>query len=242
MSAAFKDLRERLLRGGVAPRHVTRYLSELREHFDDLISKELSAGHSIETATRSALALLGPEKQLAEVMLARTRFRSWTHRAPWAVFMVAPLAALISVYLATQVLTVIIVELFGSGISHVPMQVPSWFSAFYSTVIDFNLYLLPLLCGWALSVLAIRQRMAPAWPIIGLSVVAVFCGLETFSVNWATAPNHLNSVGTSWAFLPGAPITAGLALQVLLDFVLGMVIYAICKMRQVRLDRELNGC
>ena len=242
MSAAFKDLRERLLRGGVAPRHVTRYLSELREHLDDLIAKELSAGCSIETATRSAMALLGPENQLAEAMLACTRFRSWAHRAPWAVFMVAPLAALISVYFATQVLTVIIVELFGSGISHVPMQVPGWFSAFYSTVIDFNLYLLPLLCGWVLSVLAIRQRMALAWPIIGLCVVAVFCGLETFSVNWAAAPNHLNSVGTSWAFLPGAPITAGLALQVLLDFVLGMVIFAICKMRQVRLNRDLNGC
>jgi hypothetical protein len=45
-----------------------------------------------------------------------------------------------------------------------------------------------------------------------------------------------------WAFLPGAPITAGLALQVLLDVVLGMVIYAFCNMQQARLDRELNGC
>jgi hypothetical protein len=241
MSAPFKDLRERLLRGGVAPRHVTRYLSELREHLDDLIAKESSAGRSIETATRSALALLGPEKQLAEVMLARTRFRSWTSRVPWAVFTVAPLAALISVYFATQILAVIIVELFGSGITHEPMQVPGWFSAFYSTVIDFNLYLLPLLCGWVLSVLAIRQRMALAWPIIGLCVVAVFCGLETFSVNWAAAPNHLNSVGTSWAFLPGAPITAGLAVRVVLDFIMGVGIFVICGNRQVRLDRDWNG-
>jgi hypothetical protein len=242
MPAAFKDLRERLLRGGVAPRHVTRYLNELGEHLDDLIAKELSAGRSVETATRSALALLGPENQLAEVMLARTSFRSWTHRAPWGVFMVAPLLALISANLATQLLTVLIVELFGSGITHVPMQVPGWFSVFYSTVIDFNLYLLPLLCGWALSVLAIRQMMAPAWPIIGLCIVAGFCGLQTFSVNWAAAPNYLNSIGTTWAFLPGAPITAGLALRVLLDFLLMMVIFVICKMRHVRLDRELNGC
>jgi hypothetical protein len=40
MPVHFESLRDRLLRGGVAPRHVTRYLRELTEHLEDLIAEE----------------------------------------------------------------------------------------------------------------------------------------------------------------------------------------------------------
>ena len=36
----FPELRERLLRAGVAPRHVRRYLNELGDHFTDLRAEE----------------------------------------------------------------------------------------------------------------------------------------------------------------------------------------------------------
>jgi hypothetical protein len=38
------ELREHLLRAGVAPRHVRRYLTELREHFVDLAGEEEHSG------------------------------------------------------------------------------------------------------------------------------------------------------------------------------------------------------
>ncbi len=126
MPAYFESLRSRLLEAGVKPRHVTRYLNELREHLEDLIAKEEGGGQT------------------------------------------------------------------------------------YSTVTKFDLYVLPLLCGWALSVLATRHRMSFVWPIIGFSVIAVFCGLQSFNVDWASAPNQLNSFGTTWAFLPGVAVTRGL--------------------------------
>ncbi len=44
MHSRFDLLRNRLLSGGVAARHVTRYLTELAEHFDDLVAEEKSAG------------------------------------------------------------------------------------------------------------------------------------------------------------------------------------------------------
>ena len=40
MAMWLRELRERLLRAGVAPRHVRRYLTELREHWADLTAEE----------------------------------------------------------------------------------------------------------------------------------------------------------------------------------------------------------
>jgi hypothetical protein len=46
MSQQFEKIRESLLRGGVAPRHVARYTRELRDHFDDLVREERANGGS----------------------------------------------------------------------------------------------------------------------------------------------------------------------------------------------------
>jgi hypothetical protein len=40
----FNTIRENLLRGGVAPRHVRRYLAELDDHLADLTARETDAG------------------------------------------------------------------------------------------------------------------------------------------------------------------------------------------------------
>src|ERR1700740_1459704 len=42
MVKPFSDLRERLLKSGVAPRHVRRYLGELSEHLADLQAEEMA--------------------------------------------------------------------------------------------------------------------------------------------------------------------------------------------------------
>jgi hypothetical protein len=38
-NSRFDGIRERLLRGGVAPRHVRRTLQELEDHFTDLVAR-----------------------------------------------------------------------------------------------------------------------------------------------------------------------------------------------------------
>ncbi len=241
MPAYFESLRSRLLEAGVKPRHVTRYLNELREHLEDLIAKEEGGGQTHEIAIRTALAKLGSMEELAQVMLARKQFRSWTHRAPCAVFILGPLVALVLINLATLFLPELAVVLVGPGSEHAPIQVPGWFSPLYSTITKFDLYVLPLLCGWALSVLATRHRMSFVWPIIGFSVIAVFCGLQSFNVDWASAPNQLNSFGTTWAFLPGVPVTTGLVFQVLIDFVLVMAIFAYCNGRLAWISNRIRA-
>lgn len=240
MPAYFESLRSRLLKAGVKPRHVTRYLNELDEHLEDLIRKEESTGLDHQSAINTALAKLGPVEELAQVMLARKEFRSWTHRAPCTVFILGPLVALVLINLLTLFLPVLTVMLLGSASAQGPIQVPHGFSILYSMVTRFDLYVLPLLCGWALSVLATRHRMSVAWPIIGFCLIALFCGLQSFNVDWASGSNQLNSFGTTWAFLPGVPVTMGLLFQVLIDFVLVVAILALCKKRQARVDEQRN--
>jgi hypothetical protein len=46
MAMWLHELRERLLRAGVAPRHVRRYLTELREHWADLTAEEEREGRN----------------------------------------------------------------------------------------------------------------------------------------------------------------------------------------------------
>ena len=93
------ELRERLLRGGVAPRHVRRYVRELREHLADLTAEERAAGRAPADAESAALARLGNIDDLAEAMIGQRQFRSWTNRAPWLTFGAGSLAALGAAYL-----------------------------------------------------------------------------------------------------------------------------------------------
>ena len=81
----FDALRETLLKGGFAPRHVRRYVRELDEHLDDLTAQQRQAGYDAEDAAIRARARLGNNTELACAMLEQKRFRSLAARAPWAV-------------------------------------------------------------------------------------------------------------------------------------------------------------
>jgi hypothetical protein len=234
MPVQFESLRDQLLRGGVAARHVTRYLTELTEHLDDLIAEAEREGLDREAAEGSALSRLGDTDNLANTMIARKEFRSWSHRAPWAVFFLAPLASLVAINLASLVLFVVIVEFFGSASARVPIFVPSWFRGLYTAITEFDLFLLPLMVGWAISCIAVRQRMKPLWPVVGLVVIAVFCGLQTYDIQWSPAPNGLNGFGVGWPFVPhGSRITVGTSFRVLLNLGLTVTLYSLWRLRRL---------
>ena len=59
MAKQWGELRERLLRAGVAPRHVRRYVTELEEHLSDLRAEEEHAGRSKAEAEQAARELWG---------------------------------------------------------------------------------------------------------------------------------------------------------------------------------------
>ncbi len=70
-------LRERLLRAGVAPRHVRRYLAELADHLADLRAEEERAGRDQTDAESAALIRLGGIEELARAMTEKRQLQSW---------------------------------------------------------------------------------------------------------------------------------------------------------------------
>lgn len=188
MPKPFDRLGERLLAAGVAPRYARRYLAELAEHLDDLTAEENRAGHDPETAKARALARLGTADDLAAAMAGRPEFRSWAARTPWAalvIFVIVPPLALTMIF----TMTVISVVFFVQAHRPLPMaqpDLPGWFATLSAMMFRFESLVLPVLLGWGVAALAIRQRILSLWPAIGLAVIAVFGAASQLSVTFPT--------------------------------------------------------
>lgn len=168
----FETLRETLLKGGVAPRHVRRYLAELSEHLDDLTAQQREAGYDTEDAAIRARAKLGSDAELAGAMLEQKQFRSLAARAPWAMFGLLPPVAGIAAAFALIAPLALIARV-GRMTSLGGIHSPLWFQqlAFAMTTLG-NLALPPLLAA-AFVMLAARQRMAKAWPLLAVFLLAL---------------------------------------------------------------------
>lgn len=167
MPKPFEDLHERLLREGIAPRHVRAYLTELREHLADLIEQECAAGGDAREALSRARARLGDDETLAQAMLSRRRVRSLTARAPWLVLgLFSPLLMIVTMFLAFAFLIAMPSrEGLVSG-AMVDRMGPA-------IVLAGNLLITPAvaaLFAW----IAWRQRLAPAWALAASVIALLF--------------------------------------------------------------------
>ena len=88
----FGDLRSRLLRSGVALRHVKRTELELGEHFDDLVDGGIASGLDRTAAERHATRALGDIKNIAAEIGARPELRSWAASYPRLALVFYPVA------------------------------------------------------------------------------------------------------------------------------------------------------
>jgi hypothetical protein len=172
MPRPLHELRERLLRAGIAPRHVRRYLAELSDHLADLTAEEQRNGLARADAESAALARLGDPEHLAQAMIRQPQLRAWSARAPWAAFGLVPIAALVAAYTVAmlilwtgwQLFLPTAVTPFGNhttGLANAYFQLGR---ALYYTA--------PLFIGWVISAMAARQRIAPAWTAFGLCLLA----------------------------------------------------------------------
>lgn len=154
-------LRENLLRAGVSPRHVERYLRELTEHRDDIAEHLRRTGLSPDVAQVQAEHRLGGRDALLLPMLADLRFRSPAARWPALFYLVLPLAlqaALVIVGVLTLLLAAntelrpAITDL-GSGMALV-------------------LLISPILIAWLTLLAARRRRASLRWPVLGAFIGA----------------------------------------------------------------------
>jgi hypothetical protein len=167
----FENLRERLLRAGVAPRHVRRYLTELNEHMADLIQVQHRAGYTGDDAFMRARALLGSDDDLAHAMIIRRGVKSWSARVPWLIFtLLPPLSLLFLVLLWTTALVII-----GgaNGLMRVGynIQWPEWYHLIVLFMTSTNNLLWPPATASLFVYIAWRQRLPLKWPLVATAIL-----------------------------------------------------------------------
>ena len=237
-----RELRERLLRAGVAPRHVDRHLTELHEHCMDLTAEEERAGRSTAEATAAALARLGAVDELARTMSERPELRSWTAQAPWVVLGAGPVLGLFTGWGIALLILYSGWTWFVNG-SPTPFVPIHGFAIAYFGVGRMLYYGAPLLSGWWTIALAGRQRVQTVWPVmLGSLAVAVLGAAGAVDVRPPVAPGTTGSVGLR--FFPAgcqAPGAAGHALLLFALIALSLCCLAMEELPEMQARRRILG-
>jgi hypothetical protein len=193
MAKPFNELRERLLRAGVAPRHVRRYLTELADHWTDLTAEEERAGRSRADAESAALVRLGGIDDLARAMIEQRHFQSWCVRAPWAVFGLAPLFLLAGAYLVACLILLSGWNIFLPGTDS-PFVPVGGFAILYFDIGRLLYYSAPILVGWGIGYVAVRQRLKAVWPMAGLVLIAWMGATAQIQASRTAVPGGLGHI------------------------------------------------
>lgn len=236
MEKRFTELRERLLRAGVAPRHVRRYLAELQDHLADLTAQEKIAGHSGAEAQSAALLRLGSNEELFSAMMKERPLRSWCARAPWATFGLAPLLVLAGAYAFTGLYVWLGWGIFMPSAStpfgmRLPGPIYSWENLYFQAGKAFYI-VAPLLVAWAVAVMAVRQRCKALWPVVGMALIAWMGGTAQIEAS----RNGVNrNIGMS--FFVGGPSLRENVFGFLLVFLLATLPYFVWRWQ---MDKNLS--
>lgn len=226
MAMWLRELREQLLRAGVAPRHVRRYVTELHEHWLDLVAEEERGGRTRAEAEGLARSRLGRVEDLARAMTERPELRSWTARAPWLVLGAGPALALAAGWATALLILWTGWNWFLPG-SPTPFVRLHGFEIAYFGVGRMLYFSAPVLAGWGMIVVARRQRVRAVGPVIpGCLVVALMGATGTVHVHPAMFAGERADVGIQFfpltARLPEAAAHAVLLLVlVMLPHVVG---------------------
>lgn len=200
----FEGLRETLLRGGIAPRHVRRYLRELEEHYADLYAAQREAGFEPEDAAIRARARLGGDAELAAAMIDQRDFRSISARFPWAIFPLLPLPAVIAGLALPLFLLIGLVKLYGFWIGASTFVVPDWYRLLAGLLIPSAWFAVMPLATLALTIIVWRQRLSILWllPCL-LLLLPLITDLHADFPTAAEIRQHKQnyfSVGLGWAW------------------------------------------
>ncbi len=194
MSKPLNELRERLLRAGVAPRHVRRYLSELSDHLTDLRAEEELAGRSRVEADAAALARLGGIDGLAKAMIERREFQSWSARAPWAVFGFGPLCLLAGAWFIALFVLWTGWQIFLPETSMPFVRLTNEWAMLYFGAGRWLYFGAPIFIGWLMGMVSARQRMNALWPAMGVVAISLLSALAEVHANRAGVPGALPHV------------------------------------------------
>jgi hypothetical protein len=237
MPKSFDELRERLLRAGIAPRHVRRYLTELADHLADMRAEEERAGRSRAEAESAALIRLGGIDELARAMIDQPQFQSWSARAPWATFGLAPLFLLAGAYVVALFILWSGWKMFLPG-ADTPFVRIHGFAIFYFGFGKLVYFGAPILIGWGVGLIAARQRFKEVWPIIGLVLIALIGGTTQVHASRPAVPGGFGHISMNFTLGPTVPGVPYSLLHGLVIFTLTVLPYLIWRLQKAPYSRS----
>ena len=229
MSKPFENVREQLLQAGIAASYVNRYIMELCEHLADLTSRERSNGADTREAAAKARTIMGSDTQLVQAMLDRSPPRSLAVKAPWAVFGILPVVAIIVlVWLIGMTMMRLTMQMQG-----MPAEMPGGYQALLAAVSLFTTYLIGPLAAAACIALALRQRLNSAWVWTGLVLIALLSGLFGFyTPSSPKMPYHLATMAYVDGHINVAATLGLIGMRASVLFVLAALAWRTLKNRQ----------
>jgi hypothetical protein len=200
----FDRLKERLLRGGIAPRHVRRALNELRDHYEDAVRDEQEKGLTTTAAAQAAWTRLGDEDHIVETTLGRPELRSLPARFPGIIFGTGPFLLWVGAIVFTVVGMSHLFDLLKSMDILPPSGTPEphWAHAPAYAACFFYARILPLVIGGLMLAGAARQRVSLRWPIIGVTIVSLFGGTTDITVKLVTQVGERGELDIGNTLLP----------------------------------------
>jgi hypothetical protein len=175
----FEAVAETLLKGGVAPRHVRRYVRELGDHLGDLTERQREAGYDGDDAAIRARASLGDDSELAQAMLNQPGFRSWPARLPWLMFVALPPVLTAGAGLALYAGVYFV----GNNAAKINAMLPvpqDWLTGFsMAAMTAINVLAVPVVAV-TLTWLAERQRLKLSWPLLGIALLLLMTPMFTY--------------------------------------------------------------
>jgi hypothetical protein len=196
----FEELREELLRAGVAPRHARRAVMEIEGHSQQLIDDARGSGANQHDACIEAQRRLGTNQELVRQYAARPELRAWSRRWPSICFTLVPLFA----YVAIAIVTLLGIWSIGDHMApylrqiHVPPDVTHGIDLAARIVF---LWVLPLCVSAAFTLLAGRRRSALRWPFLAIVSISALASLSNVVVN-VTGGADVGKVGAGIAVPP----------------------------------------
>jgi hypothetical protein len=234
----FSVLAEKLLRSGVAPRHVGRLVEELENHLAALLEEERNAGKSIEQARVSARERLGSDELLIRCVSARPQLLSWGARQPFLTCALGPLMALVITAVAFLLLAAASIgaaHLFSSSSS--PQGGPlTLIRAAFEVLQALVTYVAPIACCAVLAWYAATRRLKLTWAWVGVGLTAVLGATWNLNLHWPDGVER-GSIGAGIGFSTTAPALAAFAARCLSAIAASMLVLVVQRRISSSADR-----
>jgi hypothetical protein len=121
-------------------------------------------------------------------------FQSWCVRAPWAMFALAPLLLLAGAWFLALLILWSGWKIFLPGADTPFVRLVDLRQIFYFNAGRSLYFGAPILVGWGIGLIAIRQRSKTFWPSVGLVLIALIGGTAQVHASRTTVAGGLGHI------------------------------------------------